>query len=153
MTWQPHLTPYPSLGGLSVIDAMHPALITCPQDSSLRTIARMMATYRVHAILVTAHGEDEFPGGGRWGIVSDVDLLRAGEESDIDDVQAHTVAEQPVAVIASSEPLRRAAALMVERGVSHVIVIESRSGRPVGVLSTLDVARALAGFPEQHPFH
>ena len=63
-----------------------------------------------------------------------------------------TVATQPVAAIASSEPLRARATLMVEREASHLIVIESRSGRPIGVLSTLDVARALAGFPEQHPF-
>jgi CBS domain-containing protein len=40
---------------------------------------------------------------------------------------------------------------MVEHDVSHLIVLEARSGRPIGVLSTLDVARALAGFPEHHP--
>jgi hypothetical protein len=40
---------------------------------------------------------------------------------------------------------------MVDRGVTHLIVVESRSARPIGVLSTLDIARALAGFPEQHP--
>jgi CBS domain-containing protein len=145
--------PYPSLGRLRVIDAMHPALISCPPDSSLRTIARMMATYRVHAILVTAHGEDEHSTGDHWGIVSDVDVLRASETGDVDEVQARTLAAQPVVTVASSEELRRAATLMVEHDSSHLIVIESRSGRPIGVLSTLDVARALAGFPEQHPFH
>ena len=36
----------------------------------------MMATYRVHAVLVTAHGEEELPGGSLWGVVSDTDLLR-----------------------------------------------------------------------------
>jgi CBS domain-containing protein len=111
----------------------------------------MMATYRVHAILVTAHGEDELPGGGQWGIVSDADLLRASDSYDVDSVKARTLAAQPVVTIASSEQLGRAAALMVDRDVSHLIVIESRSGRPLGVLSTLDVARALARFPEQHP--
>jgi CBS domain-containing protein len=39
---------------------------------------------------------------------------------------------------------------MVEHEVSHLIVVEPRSARPVGVLSTLDIARALAGFPEHH---
>jgi len=34
---------------------------------------------------------------------------------------------------------------MVEHEVSHVIAIERHSGRPIGVVSTLDVARALAG--------
>jgi hypothetical protein len=34
---------------------------------------------------------------------------------------------------------------MVEHEVAHVIVIEQHSGRPIGVLSTLDLARALSG--------
>lgn len=145
------LDPYPALGTLRVIDAMHPALITCSPDSSLRTIARMMATYRVHAILVTAHGDEELAGGGHWGIVSDADLLRASQAGNIDEDRARTLAAQPVVTIPSSEALGRAARLMIDRDVSHLIVIESRSARPIGVLSTLDVARALAGFPEQHP--
>ncbi len=143
--------PYAALGRLRVIDAMHPALITCSPDSSLRTVARMMATYRVHAILVTAHDEGELAGGGHWGIVSDVDLLRASEAANIDEDQARTLAAKPVVMIPSSDELSRAAQLMVDRDISHLIVIESRSARPIGVLSTLDVARALAGFPEQHP--
>ena len=120
----------------------------------MRTIARMMSTYRVHAILVTAHGDGELPAGGRWGIVSDADLLRASGTWTVDEVKAHTLAAQRVVTIASSEPLGQAVALMLESSVSHLIVLEPQSGRPVGVLSTLDVARALAGFPEQHPaFH
>ena len=55
---------YPALRQLRVIDAMHPGLISCSLDTPLRTVARMMATYRVHAILVTAHGEEELAGGG-----------------------------------------------------------------------------------------
>lgn len=137
---------HPALRDLRVIDAMHPALITCSPGSSLRTIARMMSTYRVHAILVNTHESDE-----SWGIVSDTDLLRASEAGNIDEQEARSLAAQPVVTIASSEALGRAAALMVERDVSHLIVLESRSRRPIGVLSTLDVARALAGFPEQHP--
>jgi hypothetical protein len=39
---------------------------------------------------------------------------------------------------------------MVEHELSHLIVIERTSKRPIGVLSTLDIARALAGFPERH---
>jgi hypothetical protein len=34
---------------------------------------------------------------------------------------------------------------MVEHEVAHLIVVERHSRRPIGVLSTLDVARALAG--------
>ena len=39
---------------------------------------------------------------------------------------------------------------MAKNDLSHLIVIESESERPIGVLSTLDIARALAGFPERH---
>ena len=94
---------------------------------------------------------EELAGGSHWGIVSDADLLRSAESGDIDEEQARTIAAQPVVTIASSEALSHAAQLMIDRDVSHLIVLESRSARPIGVLSTLDVARALAGFPEQHP--
>lgn len=142
---------YPALRELRVIDAMHPGLISCSLDTPLRTVARMMATYRVHAILVTAHGEEELPGGGLWGIVADTDLLRAAEAADIDEQAARTIAATPVVTVASSDALARAAQVMVEHEASHLVVIERRSERPIGVLSTLDVARALAAFPERHP--
>ena len=47
--------------------------------------------------------------------------------------------------VETAEPLGRALQLMVEHEVSHVIAIERHSERPIGVVSTLDVARALAG--------
>ena len=141
---------YPALRQLRVVDAMHPGLISCSLDTPLRTVARMMATYRVHAILVTSHGEEELPGGGPWGIVTDTDLLRAAEEGDMDAQTARTIAATPALTVASGEELPRAAQLMAEHELSHLIVIEQLSARPIGVLSTLDVARALAGFPERH---
>ena len=142
---------YPALSRLRVVDAMHPGLISCSLDTPLRTVARMMATYRVHAILVTAHGEEELPGGRLWGVVSDGDLLRAAEGGDLDEQPARTIAAAPILTVATTDELAGAARLMVEHEASHLIVIEPQSARPIGVLSTLDVARALAGFPERHP--
>ena len=142
---------YPALGELRVIDAMHPGLISCSLDTPLRTVARMMATYRVHAIFVTAHGDEKLPAGGLWGVVTDTDLLRAAGEGDIDELPARAVVVTPVVTVASSDGLARAAEQMVEHTASHLVVVERHSGRPIGVLSTLDVARALAGFPERHP--
>lgn len=142
---------YPALRRLRVVDAMHPGLISCSLDTPLRTVARLMATYRVHAVLVTSHGEEELPGGGFWGIASDAALLRAAETVDVDEEPARTIAASPVVTVASSDELASAAKLMAEHDVSHMIVVERRSERPIGVLSTLDIARALAGFPERHP--
>lgn len=136
---------------LRAIDAMHPGLISCPPETPLRTVARMMASYRVHAIVVHAHGDDERPGGDGWGVVTDVDLVRAALDEDLDAVTAGQIAATPALTVASVEPLERALQLMVEDEVTHVIVVERHAGRPIGVLSTLDVARAIAAFPERHP--
>jgi CBS domain-containing protein len=142
---------FPALGSMPVSEAMHLGLISCSFESSLRTAATLMATHRVHAILVTAHGEDRLPDGGPWAIVTDADLLRAAETADLDEVSVRTIATMPVHTVATNEPLTSAAELMAKQNVSHVVVIEPRSSRPLGVLSTLDVARALARFPERHP--
>jgi CBS domain-containing protein len=34
---------------------------------------------------------------------------------------------------------------MSEHGVSHLVVLDNAGGRPIGVLSTLDIAAAYAG--------
>lgn len=142
---------YPTLRNLRVSDAMHPGLVSCSLDTPLRAVARMMATYRVHAVLVTAHGDDEVAGGRPWGLVSDLDVLRAAATADVGDVHARDVAQTPIVMVASDHELSHAAELMVGRAVSHLLVVEPHSGRPFGVISTLDLARALAGFPERHP--
>jgi CBS domain-containing protein len=133
------------LGELRVIDATHPGMISCPPETPLRTVARMMATYRVHAIVVHAHGDEELPGGDRWGVVTDGDLVRAAYDGALDETTAGQVAATPVLTVASSEPLEQAVRLMVEHEASHVVAIERHSGRPLGVVSTLDVARVIAG--------
>jgi len=138
----------PALAGLRVVDAMHPGLITCRPEDPLRTVARLMATYRVHAVLVAGHDGADDEG---WGVVSDVALLRAADAGSIDEVTAGSVAATPVRLIASSDELGAVARLMIEHDVSHVVVVERHSKRPIGVLSTLDVARALSGFAERHP--
>ena len=142
---------YPGLDRIDVIDAMHPGLISCSLDTPLRTVARMMATYRVHAILVTAHGEETLPGGGLWGVISDADLMHAAEAGAFEVTPAREIAHSPVLMVASGDPLARAAELMAEHQVTHLVVIEPGSARPIGVVSTLDVARALAGLVERHP--
>lgn len=60
-------------------------------------------------------------------------------------------ADAPLAEVAGimskhgRESLRRAAQMMAEHGVTHLVVLDAASGYPVGVLSTLDVAAAYAG--------
>ena len=130
---------------LRVIDVMHPGVIACPLDTPLRTVARMMTTYRVHAIMVIAHEGDELPHGSLWGVISDIDLIRAAKSVDFDRETAGSLAAEPPLTVTTIDPLDHALELMAEHGASHLIVVERRSTRPIGVVSTLDVARALAG--------
>ncbi len=130
---------------LRVIDVMHPGMISCPLETPLRTVARMMATYRVHAIVVHAHDDDELPGGDHWGVVTDADLVRAGLSGELDELTAQQLAATPALTVTTADALDWAMQLMVEHEVTHLIAIERHSKRPVGVISTLDVARALSG--------
>ena len=98
--------------GLRVIDAMHPGVISCQPDAPLQTVARMMATYRVHAIIVTSHGEEELPGGSPWGVVSDTALIRAAQDADLERQTARSIAVTPALTVASADPLASAAELM-----------------------------------------
>jgi CBS domain-containing protein len=140
--------PHPPLEKFRVIDVMHPGVIACPVETPLRTVARMMASYRVHAIIVIAHEGDELPSGTLWGVISDAGLIRAAESADFEEQTAASLAATPALTVATVDPLERAVQLMVEHEVSHLIVVERRSMRPIGVVSTLDIARALAGYTE-----
>jgi CBS domain-containing protein len=147
----PVLETYPTLGTLRVSEAMHPGLISCSPDTPLRAVARMMATYRVHAILVASHEDEEPPGRGVCGVITGAELLRAAESGNLDEGASTLLAGTPVPTVTTRDELAHAAQLMVEHDVSHLIVADPYTARPVGVLSTLDVARVLAGFPETHP--
>jgi CBS domain-containing protein len=46
-------------------------------------------------------------------------------------------------MVSPRESLRRAAQLITEHATAHLVVVDPATGRPVGVISTLDV-RALA---------
>ena len=126
-------------------DVMHPDVICCPHGASLLTVARMMATYRVHAIVVLADESDGLANGAIRGVIADTDLLQAALAPDFDLETARSLAATAPLTIAGDEPLEGAVQLMVENEVTHLIVVERDSRRPIGVVSTLDVARALAG--------
>jgi CBS domain-containing protein len=127
----------------SVSDVMTEGLITCAPATPLRGVARLMAAHRVHSVFVFDYGteDDELP--ELWGIVSDLDLVAAAW-ADVDKQTAGESAVTPLVFVRSDDDLRHAAQLMAESGVSHLAVVDPRTRRPIGVVSTLDVARAVA---------
>jgi CBS domain-containing protein len=126
-----------------VLDVMTARLITCSPSTPLREVAALMATHRVHSVFVFDYGleDDETP--ELWGIVSDLDLVAAAW-ADVDSLTAGESAVTPLVYVREDDHLRHAAQLMAESGVSHLAVVEPTSGRPVGVVSTLDIARVVA---------
>lgn len=121
---------------------MRPGIISCGPETDLTTVARMMAANHVHAIVVS--GTEFTPAGGEhltWGIVSALDLVATALPG-VDAPDAGTLASTEIVTVDVDEPLARAAQLMVEHQLTHLLVVSA--ARPVGVLSTLDIAGCLA---------
>ena len=129
----------PTTRTMRVGDVMHQGVLTCGRDESLATVARLMADHRVHCIVVT---DDLMHALSLWGVVSDLDLVAAASVRELEEQVAGAAAATPALVIAPDDTLRRAAQLMVEHAVTHLVVVAR--GRPAGVISTLDIATALA---------
>jgi len=134
----------PELERLRVADAMHHGILTCPPATPLRTVAKMMAGYGVHCIAVFVDIDESDEDGRLWGIVSDLDLVGAAAEG-VEERTAYGTAASPLVTVTPDETLARASRLMRDHGTAHLVVVDPASDQPLGVLSTLDVARALAG--------
>jgi CBS domain-containing protein len=132
----------PATKAIRVADVMHEGVLTCGRDESLAAVARLMADHRVHSVVVTDEPEDA---PSLWGVVSDLDLVAAASVRDLDAQVAGVAAATPALMIAPEDTLQRATQLMVEHALTHLVVVAG--DRPVGVISTLDVAAALAERP------
>jgi CBS domain-containing protein len=137
----------------TVADAMSPGVISCRPEAPLRVVARMMATFGVHSVFVFEHQDEDDEAALLWAVVSDLDLVAAAA-LDVDSRTAGMSAVTPLVSVVADAPLRLAAELMAQHGVAHLAVLDPVSQRPIGVISTLDLARALAverGVRETHP--
>ncbi len=117
---------------------MHHGILSCSADDRLSEAARIMARHRVHAVAVT-NGDLRRP----IGVLSSQDIVAAAARGD-DPTAREAAVGEPLAV-SGDEPLVRATQLMVQHGVSHLVVLDAASGYPIGVLSTLDVAAVYGG--------
>jgi CBS domain-containing protein len=135
----------PDLSEIHVADAMHHGVLTCPPETPLRTVARMMADYRIHCVAVYTDADSDFD-RRIWGIVSDVDLVGA-VGGDLDERTAGGTAATPLVTTTPGETLERAAQLMREYATAHLVVVDGSADRPIGILSTLDLARVIGSRP------
>lgn len=132
-----------ALARATVGEAMHPGVLTCPPETPLKTVAQMMAVHRIHCVVVFAGSADDDPDGNVWGVVSDLDLVRAAAAQDIETLTAGGTARTPVVTVGAHDSLDEAARSMARHSITHLVVVEPERERPLGILSTLDVARTL----------
>lgn len=148
---------------LTVADIMQRDLVTVQVGDSLREVERILADERISGAPVL-DAEERLV-----GIVSMADLVRRYAEDqdlpdesdyprfgdDVDETEVVAFAREQseeacvadvmstdVAALPPSATLRQAAALFVARGIHRVLVVER--GRVQGLVSTLDVMRAIA---------
>jgi CBS domain-containing protein len=132
----------PSLETATVSDAMRVGVMSCEPDAPASAVARMMGTHHIHAVIVEGIHRDPVHGEQLiWGVISDTDLLHAARNG-IEGVTAGEIAATEPVTVEPSLALSEAVRLMDDHNTKHLVVADR--GRPIGILSTLDVAGVLA---------
>lgn len=108
---------------------MHRGVIGCRPEASLVAVARTMAAHRIHCVVVTGHG-----------LITDAELA-ASLDLPPETTAAAIARRAPQLDEAAS--LEEAAETLRSQGATHALVVR-RSQHVIGVLSTLDLANALA---------
>jgi CBS domain-containing protein len=125
------------LGSVRVADCMHHGIVSCDPSTPAREVAAVMAQNRVHAVALTDRSARR-----PIGIVTALDVAAAAASGE--ELTAERIAATEFVSVSANQPVQRAAQLMSEHGISHLIVLDPASGVPIGVLSTLDVASVYA---------
>ena len=128
----------PRFEDAKVRDAMNVGLVTCRPETSLADVARIMTGYGMHAVVVSALEHRQ----RAWGIVTSLDLARAGEDLSV--LNAGEVARVDLVTVETGEPLSRAARIMAEHGISHLVAVQPGTDDPVGMISAGGITAALA---------
>jgi CBS domain-containing protein len=132
------------LGEVAAVDAMRAGVLTCPPETPLTTVARLMSQYRVHAIVVAEPADEADATPRPWAVLSDLDLVRANATG-TDNRTAGAAATEEALTVDAEDSLEQVAQLMAQEGIGHVVVVDRTRDRPLGVVSTLDLADVLAG--------
>ena len=124
--------------------------VVLPKDASIVEAARLMRDHGIGDVIVVDGDRAE-------GIVTDRDIVvrAVAEGTAPDEVRIQDVLSGDLAAVTPDDPVERAIALMREKAIRRVPVVES--GRPVGVVSIGDLAvqrdaeSALADISEEPP--
>jgi CBS domain-containing protein len=124
---------------VTVDTVMHAGVVACDPSAPLASVAQILAERHIHCVVVS--GLEHTPTGERLtrGTVSDRDLMRALAMAR-GDATAGEIAATELITVEPRDSVAQAAQLMAEHEVSHLVVVDRDF--PIGVISSLDVARA-----------
>jgi CBS domain-containing protein len=128
---------------LTVADAMLPGVVTGDPADPVSTIAASMVIHDVRVVMLPSTG-------GAALLVTDLDIVRAALTQPLE-TPARSLAREHAATVTTDTLLDRAVAKMSELYVDHVLALDPESGGPMGVLSSFDVASAMAGGKRRRP--
>lgn len=129
----------PALTGAPVRNYMSSGVVACEPSAPVARVAELMAGNDVHCVIVAGITGKGTHADLTWGLVSDLDVVCAlsGKSSD---TTAAELARRHIFTAEPEETMLAAAERMATESTTHLVVVED--GRPVGVVSSLDVARA-----------
>jgi CBS domain-containing protein len=131
----------PQLDRITARTVMHSPVAAVDPATDPADVATLMSTLRIHCVIVDGVTRD---GRGEhlvWGVISDLDLVRGALDPEHQRTAEQLAVTEPLCVDADDD-LETVASVLVAHEASHVLVVED--DRPVGVVSTLDIAAVLA---------
>lgn len=120
----------------TVGDVMHRGVVTCVADMAAKTVTRIMAAHRIHAVAVVNEA------GNCVCLVETPDIIAAVQRGTLYLEPARAIGRPPI-FVDEATPVREAVQLMHRHGVAHLIVAERGESKPVGIASILDALDSL----------
>lgn len=115
--------------------------VTVKPDDTVEHAAKLMRSLGIGSVVVVDERERVV------GLLTERDIVyRVVAEARPPDTRVSEVMTVGVVTIKPEAPISEAARLMISMGIRHLVVVDE-AGRPVGVVSLRDLARAVWGSP------
>jgi len=127
-----------------VSDVMVKNPVTVAPGASVREVARLMRDRSIGSVILV---EDNKP----FGILTERDLVRRvlATDSNPDTLKAFDVCTRSVVSISPLADLEVAVGIMNDYNIRRLVVVDDKSGKVVGILTTDDIWRNFRGLSEE----
>ncbi len=117
----------------SVGTVMTRAVVAVPAEAPLRDTAIYMRGRGIHSVIVKPDAS------GEWGIMTMRDVLKkvVRDGRAVDGLTVGDLTTRPLLSVSPDTPIAECAALMVERNIRRLAVVEH--GEPIGIISETDI--------------